>query len=400
MATDPTFDGTGLRVLTLQEIRDNQREFIRLSPAIGPNVSTGPYSIAGMLLDAAAPELADIYDLDAAIYQGWDPDSAEGAQFDNLGTLAGLTRQAATRSTGTLTLTGTPTTVIPALSKAKIPNGESVRTTAEATIPGGGSIDVAAEAVNTGPLDFGIGSVTEIVDAVAGWTGVTNAAEFDIGSDQESDSEFRARRSRSLSAGGSSTDAAIRARLEDLDDVEAAAVYSNRTLVTDGNGVPGKSVWIIVDPDTVDPVTIATTIWGPAGLPAGIASFGAQSGTITDDRGFTQQVYWDWATEVRVWVTCTLTMNSSYPGYPGGAAGDALVAQAVVDWAASALNLAGAVEPQPIDTFVALAVPGIAKLVITLSRLGVPGGGDTDPIPMAINERATIALGDVLVVST
>jgi hypothetical protein len=395
MATDPTFDGTGYRGLTLQEVRDNQRENVRLSPAIGPDVSTGDYSIAGMLLDSVAPEIADIYDLDSALYQGWDPDSAEGVQLDNLLTLAGLTRQAATRSTGTITLGGTPGTVIPAASKARIPDGESVRTTAEATIGGGGTVDVEAEAVNTGPLNFGINSITLIVDAVAGWTSVDNAAEFDLGSDVEQDSEARARRARSLSAGGSSTDAAIRSRLEDLDDVEAAAAYSNRTMVTDSNGVPAKSVWIIVDPDTVDPVTIATTIWGPAGLPAGIASYGSQSGTITDDRGFAQQVYWDWATEVRVWITATLTKNADYP-----VGGDQLVEDAIVAWGQSALNLAGAVEPQPIDTAVALAVPGIAKLVITLSRTGVPGGGDTDPLVMAINERGSIDSADVLVVST
>jgi hypothetical protein len=395
MATDPTFDGTGYRGLTLQEIRDNERESVRLNPELGPTISTGDYSVAGMLLDAVAPEIADIYDLDGALYQGGDPDSAEGVQLDNLLTIAGLTRQAATRSTGTLTLGGTPATVIPSGSKARIPDGESVRTTAEATIGGGGTIDVAAEAVSTGPLDFGIGSVTVIVDAVAGWTSVTNAAAFDLGTDVESDSEARTRRARSLSAGGSSTDAAIRSRLEDLDDVTAAAAVSNRTLVTDSNGVPGKTVWIIVDPDTVDPATIAETIWGPAGLPAGIASYGAESGTITDDRGYAQTVYWDWATEVRVWITATLTKNASYP-----VGGDGLVKDAIVAWGQSALNLAGQVEPQPIDTAVALAVPGIAKLVITLSRTGVPGGGDTDPLTMAVNERATIAIGDVAVVST
>lgn len=398
MATDPTFDGTGLRVLTLQELRDNARETIRNSPDLGPDISTGPNSVAGMIIDAVMPELADVYDLDENIYQGWDPDSADGVQLDNVGTISGLTRQAATRSDGTLTLGGVPTTLIVAGKRSRIPDGAMVETTEDGTIGGGGTVDVDARAVDAGPLDFGIGSVTLIVDAVTGWTSVTNAAEFDPGDAQETGSEYRARRARSLSAGGSSTDSAIRARLEDLDDVTGAAAVSNRTLVTDGNGTPGKTVWIIVDPDTVDPEVIGETIWGPAGLPSGIASRGAQQATITDDNGYAQIVYWDWATEVRTYIRATITKAADYP-----AGGDDLVKAAVVAWGVSNLNLSGKVAPQPIDTAVDLAVPGIDKLTVTLSitgAAGAPGTGDDDPITMALNERATIALGDVVVVAT
>jgi hypothetical protein len=394
MAVDPTFDGTGLRVLTLQEIRDNMRESIRLNPELGPSVSTGDYSVVGMLIDAAAAEMADIYDLDEAIYQGWDPDSATGNQLDNLGTIAGLTRQAATRSTGTLTLGGTPTTPVPSGSRARIPSGELVRTRADAVIGGGGTVDVAAEAVNTGPLDFAAGSITEIVDAVFGWSTVTNAADFLRGDPQETDSQYRQRRARSLAAGGSSTDAAIRARLEDLDDVEAAVAYSNRTLSTDIYGVPGKTLWVIVHPNTVAPAVIAFQLWGPAGVPSGIGTHGSQQATITDERGYSQIVRWDWATTVQIWITATLTTNADYPS-----GGDDLVKAAIVDYGAT-LTVSQDIEPQPIDTYVGNEVPGIAKLVITLSRTGVPGPGDTDPIPMAINELGTIALGDVSVVST
>jgi len=345
-----------------------------------------------------APELADIYDLDAALYQGCDPDSAEGVQLDNIATLAGITREPATRSTGIFEATGTPATVLAVGKRARIPGGEMVRITAEATIPGGGVADVNYEAVDAGPLGFGIGSITEIVDAVFGWVSVDNAAEANEGDPEESDSLLRARIARSKAAAGNSTDSAIRARIEDLDDVEAAAAVSNRTLVTDGNGTPGKTLWIVIDPSTVDAdelALIVETIWGPAGLPSGIATRGAQQGTVTDNQGYVQIFYWDWATEVRTWITATLTMDADYP-----AGGDALVKDAIVAWGQSNLSLAGTINPQPIDTAVDLAVPGIAKLVITLSITAPPGGGDDDPIPLAINQRAAIAIGDVSVVAT
>jgi hypothetical protein len=400
--TTPTFDGTGLRVRTLEETRQNMRENIRNSPDLGPQIQTGPYSVSGMIIDSAATGISETDDLLSNVYQGWDPDSADGVQMDNLATFTGITRQAATRSYGQLTLGGTPTTPIPALSRARIPNGEEVRTKVDAVIGGGGTVVVDAEAVNPGPLSFAASSITEIVTGISGWTSVTNAFDWTEGTARETDSELRARRARSLSAGGSSTDSAIRARLEDLDDVQAAAVISNRTLVTDIYGVPGKSCWIIIDPSSVDPDIVAATIWGPAGFPSGIAPWGSQQGTITDERGYAQVVKWDWATEVRLWITATLTKGAQYP-----AGGDDLVKQSIVNWGQSSLNLAGVVEPQPIDTWVGnftnapiTGVPGIAKLVITLSRTGVPGGGDTDPIPMAPNERGKIDLADVLVVAT
>jgi hypothetical protein len=395
MATDSTFDGTGLRVLTQDETLDNMRETIAQNPDIGPDVSTGPYSVAGMILEAAAPEIADTNDLLETVYQGWDLDSAEGAQLDNIGQLNGLTRQAATRSIGELTLGDVPGTIIPVGNKFQIPQGEEVRLREEVTIGGGGTVSANAEAVNAGPLDFGVDSITEIVDAVTGLTSVTNPAAFDVGNPQESDSLYRARIKRSHASGGHSTDAAIRTRLEDLDDVTGAVAISNRTLVTDANGTPGKTVWIIVD-GTADAETIALTIWGPAGLPAGIDSRGAHVATVTDANGYAQTVRWDDATTVRTYYDAVLTKGA---GYPSG--GDALVAQAIVDWGASQLNLAGAVWPQPIDSFVAAAVPGIAKLVIRLSRTNDPPlSTETDPLVMAVNERATIDLADVDVTAT
>lgn len=397
--TTPTFDGTGLRVRTLDETRENMRENISNSPDLGPDIQTGDYSVSGMLIDSIAPGVSDGDDLLSNVYQGWDPDSAEGVQLDNLCTLVGITRQAATRSYGNGTLGGTPGANIPALSRYRVPNGEIARTRFDATIGGGGTVDVESEAVNAGPISFSAGSLTEIVDSVSGWTSVTNASDWTDGRATETDSELRARRASSLSAGGSSTDSAIRSRLLDLDDVTGAAVISNRTIVTDAYGVPPKGCWIIVDPSTVDPEDLATTIWGPAGFPSGIAPYGAQQGTITDDQGYAQVVKWDWATEVRLYIEATLTKNADYPS-----GGDALVAESIVAWGQSSLNLAGQVEPQPIDTWVAspgTGVPGIAKLVITLSRTNSPPlSTETDPISMAPNERGTIALADVTVVST
>ncbi len=402
MATIPTFDATGLRVRTLEETRENMRENVRDSPELGPDIQTGDYSVTGMLIDASARPVSDTDDLLSNVYQGWDPDSADGVQLDNVSTFTGITRQGATRSFGDALLGGTPGTVIPALSKFQVTNGEVARTKVEATIDPGGTVSVAGEAVDAGPISFAAGSLTEIVDAVSGWTSVTNPLDWDDGDAAETDSELRQRRARSLSAGGSSTDSAIRARLEDLDDVEAAACISNRTLETDQYGVPGKAAWIIIDPSSVDPETVAATIWGPAGFPSGIYSHGSEQGTITDDQGYAQIVRWDWATTVQIFVEVTLVKKAGYPS------SDDPVKEAVVAWAQSALNLAGAVDPQEIDTWVGnyqftpvTGVPGISEMVITISRTNNPPlSTETSAIEMAPNERATIALVDVTVTST
>jgi hypothetical protein len=74
------------------------------------------------------------------------------------------------------TVTGTPTTVIPAGSKASS-GGAVFQTLVAVTIPGGGSLaGVLFQALSTGAIPVPIASLTTIVTPVSGWASVTNLA--------------------------------------------------------------------------------------------------------------------------------------------------------------------------------------------------------------------------------
>lgn len=88
----------------------------------------------------------------------------------------------AERSTATLTLSGTPGTIVPAGSLIKHNlSGAEFQTVAPATIGGGGSVDVGAESILYDAISANIGTLTVIQTPVAGWASVTNAAAAVLG---------------------------------------------------------------------------------------------------------------------------------------------------------------------------------------------------------------------------
>jgi hypothetical protein len=346
-----------------------------------------------MILDVFSGGLSDAYELIEDIWDAWDIDAAEGVQQDNLQALRGGVRDPARASTAVLTLGGTPSTVIAAGKRAGVPNdGPIFATDEEVTIGGGGTVDVDSTATENGPQNAAAGSITEIIDAVSGWTSVTNAADAIPGVNVESDSDFRTR-GEDISI-GSTTEEAIYTRLIELDDVDNAVVISNRTDETDALGTPAHTMWIILWPNTADPAGIANAIWGDAGAPAGIGFRGTQTATVTFPSGFTEQIRWDWATEVEVHVKETLEVDSDYP-----ADGDTLVKAGIVAYG-DTLRVGQDVNPAPVDNASYDAAPGIVKTTTTLKVGGTPGPGDTDPIVIQVNEFGSIDSTDVTVVSS
>jgi uncharacterized phage protein gp47/JayE len=129
----------------------------------------------------------------------------------------GVTRRAAVKATGQVTLSGTAGTVVPAGTRVATPadaasGAASVEysTTTAVTLDGGGSGNVAVEAVEAGSVgNVGAGSISILSVPVAGVAGVTNAAGTTGGLDVEDDISLLARylqRVQNPSAGGNKAD--------------------------------------------------------------------------------------------------------------------------------------------------------------------------------------------------
>jgi len=372
----PVLDGTGLQVLRTEDVRDNLVEAILGSTEFGADAQTGADKALGQIIDAPAPGVGDVYELIQACYDAWNVDNAEGVHLDNLCRLTGITRMPATYSTATLTLTGTPATTVPAGSRARVLGGAIFALDADATIGGGGTVDAAATATETGPLEASAGSITTIVDAVAGWTGVTNAADAEIGTDIETDTALRRRRRATLARGGSCTDQAARGALEALEDVTAAVVISNRSHSVDSYGYPPHSRTCVVHPSTAAPAGIARAIWDH--LSGGLYSNGDQDAVIEMVNADPMTVRWYWAAPVEIWWEVDITKGTAYPTN-----GDDLVEAAVLSYGNN-LSVGDNVLPIGAIDSIFDNVPGISHIVVRVGRTVSPVG--TVPVTVAINE--------------
>ena len=351
-----------------------------LRDEFGSSIPLGENEILGQIVRVFAEREAALWELAEDAAGSQDPDAATGAQLDALCALTGTTRDAATKSTVTAWLTGTPTTNVPAASVASVEGtgvqfettGANVIAAATAWAPttayvigdvvtnasrcyyctvagtsagsggptttadaitdntvtwkymgeGTGYVDAAMESVDTGPQVALAGDLNEIETPVAGWESVKNHLDAVLGDDLETDAELRERREDELAAAGTSPIDAVRAALLDVEDVTAVSLFVNNSDVTDGDGVPPHAVEALVtggaDQDVWDALL--------ANVAAGIATHGTEAGTAEDSEGNDIAVEFSRPSAITIWVDVTLTYDAdTYP-----ADGDAQVEAAIL----------------------------------------------------------------------
>lgn len=193
---------------TFESIRDSLLAIYRnLVPGADVSSDSEIYARACIAAAAAAQNSYGVRYVEDQIF----PDTAD---LDNLvrhAALYGLARLDPTISTGTLTVTGIPATVVPIGLTAIHADGTEFLTTTGGVIPGGGSLDVALDSVTTGTIaNKSTGDELEIQSPPAGVDGTaTVATDCEGGTDIEAQAALLARvleRMRAGSAGGTASD--------------------------------------------------------------------------------------------------------------------------------------------------------------------------------------------------
>lgn len=288
---------------TLAEIAAAQKA------TIAATLNTEADSVLGQINGIVAGQLTELWEAALALYSSQYPQGAFGFSLDLLCQLTGVTRLSARQSTTTLTLSGTPGTVIPIASIVSTGTGGFRFTTdSGATIGGGGTATVEATAVDFGPTVANAATITTIVTPVSGWASVTNPADAVLGRDLETDTALRLRRQTSLFAGGNSTLGAIQSLVSAVSGVTDTAAFENVSLVTDASLLPGKSIEIVV----LGGVSAAIAAAIHASKPAGIATFGNTSVVVTDIGG-SHTIYFSRPSDVAVTLVVDVTVDSTFP---------------------------------------------------------------------------------------
>lgn len=376
-------ESTGWVAKTAAQFAADIEAELRASSAFGPEVDTSGESLLGQLIGVVSTQLASVHEAAGVVYNSRDPRAASFAGLDAVCGLTGVTREAASKGTVTLSVTLGAGVTLPAGSVAHVAGQSSNRwvTTAAATNSGGAPavVSVAAEAETAGVYVANAGTITSIATPYTGWTVVTNAADAEPGDAAESDVVLRARRERELTAGGTSPADAIRAALSRVSGVSMAEVEINDTDVdyTAAGGLPPHSVEAIVQGGT--DAAVALALWQSKA--AGIRTYGTTTASVTSASGATRSVSFTRPSNVNVYACVQVAYDDGR--YPGGAAIEDAVA------AVTTGQLAGAPLRRS-DVFSAVrAVAGVTDcLEVLLARVTVVSVGSAARAAYSFNLTA------------
>ncbi|MGF9711615.1 baseplate J/gp47 family protein [Paenibacillus naphthalenovorans] len=167
----------------------------RMLDATDPSIDKRQGSVTFDMLAPAASEIAQAkIELDNVLAWGF-ADTSYGPYLDLRCGERGVTRKAAVKSTGQVTLSGADGTAIPVGTEVSTGGNTPILfVTAAAGTIASGSVTVAAEAkVGGASGNVGPGAIKLVLGALAGVVTVTNAAAFNGGADTESDADLLAR---------------------------------------------------------------------------------------------------------------------------------------------------------------------------------------------------------------
>jgi len=384
-------DANGFTIKRLEELINDMVTRARSPDYFGPAIAAENDTPIGHMIRLVAVSLYELWELGLQLYDTRDPYAADGIPLDNLCLITGVEREPQRKSTVLERFNGSFGTVVPIGTVVRVTDGPRFVTIEAGSVPLIGFVDLNCEAEEYGPIEAPAGTINELVTLIAGITSVTNPNDAAIGRFVESNEDLRIRREIALRAVGAGTDQAIRARVDDLDEVDAVNVISNRTLYTDSYGIPGKAFLTVIWPDPVsDPEAVAEAIWEV--MPAGIRSYGTEEFIVTDEQGYPQFVAFSYATELILYMEFVIGYSSAYEGD-----------NAVKDAAESigeSLSVGDDVRLLEFLCGVSDDVLGIVSMEVRAKFGSAPGPGDTSDLPVDIDEIATLDQTNIAVSSS
>jgi len=236
---------TGYQYPTLTEVIDRIAERQR---HVFPDINLDPSTPDGQLNGLFAEAVHVCYEVAAGIYNGMDPRAAAGIMLDRVCAIAGVVRKDASPVIVMCRFSGSPGAYVPVrtiVSDNLVPQNQYI-TRSNHYLDSSGEAVIACYCTETGKKTVPAGAVDNIVTPVAGVDSVTNDTETTGGNHRETDSELRVRRQRSLALGSTALLDSITSGLLAEYGVVAAKVYENSEAATDPDGIPGHSIYCVV----------------------------------------------------------------------------------------------------------------------------------------------------------
>lgn len=251
-------DASGIQIESLSDILN---DIINGTPTVpglvtiyGPDINVDSNTPDGQWINIFALSKVDIEQLCVSIYDSFDPTQAIGVALDSLCQLnsSSLLRQGGiytevvvtVNTTGAVALNGLDTTSPYTISDA---NGNLFNLIVSVTTSNGNN-SLNFRAAQIGFIQILPTTLTIPVSIIAGVNSVSNpASPYQVGSNQETDSELRIRRAASTAIPAQGFNQALYGGLNQIDGLSQAVINENTTASTNADGVPSHSIWVIVN---------------------------------------------------------------------------------------------------------------------------------------------------------
>lgn len=298
-AADWGVQDTGYVMPTLEEVRADR--VLAWKALFGDNQPTEPGSVNGRLIDYATETLYLELELGQDAYNSNYLSTVGPAAVDLKIEEYGYTRSPATYSTVTLTITGTPAILIPALSQVQLDSLETWTTVVGGTIGGGGTVDIVFVADNSGPVIATAMSTWTILTPVTGWASTANAADATLGADEQSAADVKEEIRRATRG------SLLQTALMRLENVTGATVFENDTDTPDVLHSATHWVEAMVVGDT--DLNIANVI--ALHLAPGITTFGTDSAAETIS-GLGETINFSRPIDTDAWIEIDITGGEGF----------------------------------------------------------------------------------------
>lgn len=264
----------------------------------GTDINLDQNSPDGQMMMIFIQAVLDLEDLLLQIYNTFDPDNAIGTILDQRVAINGIQRQTGTFTVQDVSLILSQSVNLYGLDQSDQPiftvadnagNQWQLQTTQLGVGPG--TFSYSFQAAVLGAIFSAENSITVPVTVVLGVVSINNPTSFSsLGTNEESDAALKIRRQLSVSLPSQGYLASLLAALENIPGVTSAFIHENTSDVTDVDGVPSHSIWVIVA-GSAAAADIANAIYTKRN--AGCGMFGSISYTITQVDGTPFTVFWD-----------------------------------------------------------------------------------------------------------
>ena len=252
-------DKNGLTLATYTEVLNElQRVMTDIYATDGDSINFDSETPDGQFINILSQIASDNRELAREIYNSFNPDNCQGVVQDQRYALNYITRDAGSYTLQYIDVTVSQTVTLQGLDGQETgaftvsDNAGNLwyllDTTTIEYVENDNMRSLLFRAQYKGDVRPTINTITNQTTVVLGVTSVNNSVAAErIGTQEESDLQFRNRRNRSTQVKGQNNYDAMLGQILELEDVTDAQIHINNTSSTDSTGTSAYSVWVIVD---------------------------------------------------------------------------------------------------------------------------------------------------------